>query len=118
MIEVSGVSVRLSGKTIVRDVAFTAKAGELTAIAGPNGSGKTTTIKAVSGELAYEGSVSLNGQEVRTLRPWQLASIRGVLPQANAISFPFTVREIVRMGLTSGLNLHRPRALPDLRAGR
>jgi len=110
MIEVSGASVRLSGKTIVRDVAFTAKAGELTAIAGPNGSGKTTTMKAVSGELAYEGSVSLNGEEVRTLRPWQLASIRGVLPQASAISFPFTVREIVRMGLTSGLNLHADQA--------
>ncbi|MGO7203228.1 ATP-binding cassette domain-containing protein, partial [Rhizobium ruizarguesonis] len=51
MIEVSGVSVRLSGKTIISDVAFTAQAGELTAIAGPNGSGKTTMMKAISGEL-------------------------------------------------------------------
>jgi iron complex transport system ATP-binding protein len=106
MIEVSGVSVRLSGKTIVRDVAFAAKAGELTAIAGPNGSGKTTTVKAVSGELAYDGSVRINGHEVKDLAPWQLAAMRGVLPQASAISFPFTVREVVRMGLTSGLNLH------------
>ncbi|MBB3654997.1 iron complex transport system ATP-binding protein [Rhizobium sp. BK650] len=110
MIEVTGLSVRLSGKTIVQDVAFTAKAGELTAVAGPNGSGKTTTMKAISGELAYDGSVRLNGEEVRTLKPWQLASIRGVLPQASAISFPFTVREIVRMGLTSGLNLHPDQA--------
>ncbi|MBB3589868.1 iron complex transport system ATP-binding protein [Rhizobium sp. BK529] len=106
MIELSGVSVRLSGKTIVQDVAFTARAGQLTAIVGPNGSGKTTTMKAVSGELAYDGSVRLNGEEVRRLKPWQLASVRGVLPQSSAISFPFTVREIVRMGLTSGLNLH------------
>ena len=100
MIEVSGVSVRLSGKTIVRDVAFTAKAGELTAIAGPNGSGKTTTMKAVSGELAYEGSVRLNGEEVHTLKPWQLASIRGVLPQASSISFPF-LRELANCPLES-----------------
>lgn len=105
MIEVSGISVRLSGKTIVHDVGFTAKSGELTAIAGPNGSGKTTTMKAVSGELIYEGSVRLNGDEVLSLKPWQLASVRGVLPQASAISFPFTVHEIVRMGLTSGINL-------------
>lgn len=110
MIEVSGVNVRLSGKAIVSDVAFTARAGELTAIAGPNGSGKTTTMKAVSGELRYHGSVRLNGDEVRTLQPWQLASVRGVLPQASSISFPFTVREIVRMGLTSGLNLHPEKA--------
>jgi iron complex transport system ATP-binding protein len=102
--------VHLSGKAIVSDVAFTARAGELTAIAGPNGSGKTTTMKAVSGELRYHGSVRLNGNEVRTLQPWQLASVRGVLPQASSISFPFTVREIVRMGLTSGLNLHPEKA--------
>ncbi|MGO8070700.1 hypothetical protein AB9E28_35120, partial [Rhizobium leguminosarum] len=36
--------------------------------------------------------------------------IRGVLPQASTISFPFTVREIVRMCLTSGLNLHPDKA--------
>ncbi|MGO8026135.1 heme ABC transporter ATP-binding protein [Rhizobium leguminosarum] len=110
MIEVSGVSVRLSGKTIISDVTFTAKAGELTAIAGPNGSGKTTTMKAISGELAYGGSVRIGSGEVKGLKPWQLAAIRGVLPQASTISFPFTVREIVRMGLTSGLNLHPDKA--------
>lgn len=110
MIEVSGLSVRLSGKLIISDVAFTAKAGELTAIAGPNGSGKTTTMKAISGELAYGGSVRIGGGEVRGLKPWQLAAIRGVLPQASTISFPFTVREIVRMGLTSGINLSPEKA--------
>jgi iron complex transport system ATP-binding protein len=110
MIAVSGLSVRLSGKTIVRDVVFAAKAGELTAIAGPNGSGKTTTMKAISGELSYQGSVRINADEVKSLQPWQLAAIRGVLPQASAISFPFTVREIVRMGLTSGPNLHPKKA--------
>ncbi|MCS0462966.1 MULTISPECIES: heme ABC transporter ATP-binding protein [Rhizobium] len=104
MIEVSGVSVRLSGKTIVRQVGFTARAGQLTAIAGPNGSGKTTTMKAVSGELPYAGTIRLNGQDVSALQPWQLATMRGVLPQASTISFPFMVREVVRMGLTTGVN--------------
>ncbi|MBW9117813.1 heme ABC transporter ATP-binding protein [Rhizobium cauense] len=110
MIEVSGVSVRLSGKTIVSQVGFAAQAGQLTAIAGPNGSGKTTTMKAVSGELPYAGSIRLNGQDVSTLQPWQLATMRGVLPQASAISFPFTVREIVRMGLNTGLNRNPDKA--------
>ncbi|MBB4276870.1 heme ABC transporter ATP-binding protein [Rhizobium mongolense] len=110
MIELSCISVRLSGKTIVHDLSFTAKAGQLTAIAGPNGSGKTTTMKAISGELSCDGSVRINGEEVKTMQPWQLAAIRGVLPQASAISFPFTVREVVRMGLTTGLNLHPEQA--------
>lgn len=110
MIDVSNLSVRLAGKTIVQDVSFAAEAGTLTAICGPNGSGKTTTMKAISGELAYQGSVHMNGSEIRGLEPWQLAEMRGVLPQASSISFPFTVREIVRMGLTSGRNRHPEQA--------
>ena len=104
MIDVSNLVVRLGGKTVVQDVSFAAAPGTLTAICGPNGSGKTTTMKAISGELAYQGSVHMNGPEIASLQAWQLAEMRGVLPQASSISFPFTVREIVRMGLTSGRN--------------
>ena len=110
MINVSNLSIRLGGKNVVEDVSFTAEAGTMTAICGPNGSGKTTTMKAISGELAYQGAVQINGAEIRGLQPWQLAEMRGVLPQASAISFPFTVREIVRMGLTSGRNRHPEQA--------
>jgi iron complex transport system ATP-binding protein len=110
MIDVSNLSVRLAGKPVVEDISFTAEAGTLTAICGPNGSGKTTTMKAISGELAYRGSARMNGTEIAGLKAWQLAEMRGVLPQASSISFPFTVREIVRMGLTSGRNRHPEQA--------
>jgi iron complex transport system ATP-binding protein len=110
MIEVSHLSVRLSGKTVVDDVSFIARPGELTAICGPNGSGKTTTVKALSGELSHHGSVSLNGSGIGGLAAWPLAMMRGVLPQASTISFPFTVREIVAMGLTAGRNSHPEQA--------
>jgi len=104
MIDVSNLVVRLGGKAVVKEVSFAAEPGTLTAICGPNGSGKTTTMKAISGELAYQGSVHMNGSEIGSLQAWQLAEMRGVLPQASSISFPFTVREIVRMGLTTGRN--------------
>jgi iron complex transport system ATP-binding protein len=110
MIELSKLSVRLSGKPILDGLSFTAHAGELTAICGPNGSGKTTAMKAISGELSYLGSARLSGSEISRLAPWQLALLRGVLPQASTISFPFTVREIVAMGLTTGRNSHPDRA--------
>jgi iron complex transport system ATP-binding protein len=67
-------------------------------------------MKAVSGELPYEGTARMNGHDIRSLQPWQLATVRGVLPQASTISFPFTVREVVRMGLTSGLNRNPDKA--------
>ena len=104
MIDVSNVSVRLSGKSVLENVSFQAQAGELTAICGPNGSGKTTLMKAISGELPYKGSVKFGNDEVSRLEPWQMATIRAVLPQSSSLSFPFTVREIVRMGLTTGVN--------------
>lgn len=110
MIAASNLSVRRAGRTVVEAVSFAAKAGELTAICGPNGSGKTTIIKAISGELAYLGSITLDGDEISGMKPQVLALARGVLPQASSISFPFTVREIVRMGLTSGANSHPQQA--------
>jgi len=109
MITARNLTVELSGKTIVHGVSLTAKAGELTAIVGPNGSGKTTTMKALAGELPSRGDITINGHDLKALEPWQLAVKRAVLPQAASIAFPFTVREIVRMGLTVGPNRHAER---------
>lgn len=109
MITARNLTVSLSGKTIVQGVSLQAKAGELTAIVGPNGSGKTTMLKAVAGELSSKGDITLNGHDIRALEPWQLAIKRAVLPQAATIAFPFTVREIVRLGLTVGPNRHADR---------
>jgi iron complex transport system ATP-binding protein len=102
MIKASNLSVRLSGKQVLHGVNIEAEAGQLTAIVGPNGSGKTTSLKAIAGELSYDGTVSINGHDIATLKPWELALKRAVLPQSTVISFPFTVREIVRMGLSVG----------------
>jgi iron complex transport system ATP-binding protein len=109
MITARNLTVSLSGKTIVHGVSLDAKAGQLTAIVGPNGSGKTTTMKAIAGELPSKGEITINGHALGSLEPWQLAVKRAVLPQAATIAFPFTVREIVRLGLTVGPNRHADR---------
>lgn len=102
MIETQDFSVHLGAKTILENVNICAKAGAITAIVGPNGSGKTTLIRALSGDLPYKGRALLDGAGFETYKPWQMAERRAVLPQANALSFPFTVREIVSLGLTGG----------------
>lgn len=102
MIEASNLCVSLSGTPVLDSLEFSAKPGEVSAIIGPNGSGKSTLLKALAGELSYRGSISLAGHEVSALQSWAAAGLRAVLPQATALSFPFTVREVVRIGTTAG----------------
>ena len=102
MIEARDVSVSIGGRKVISNVDFEVRQGELAAIVGPNGSGKTTFLKALSGELPHTGRVTMNGRDLATMKAWEAASVRAVLPQATALSFPFTVREIVKLGLTGG----------------
>jgi iron complex transport system ATP-binding protein len=108
MIEANDVSVSIGRKQIIANVDFEIQTGEMAAIVGPNGSGKTTFLKAVSGDLPYSGRISINGRDIAAMKPWHAAAMRAVLPQATALSFPFTVREVVKLGLTGG----RSGALP------
>ncbi|AZV80754.1 heme ABC transporter ATP-binding protein (plasmid) [Parasedimentitalea marina] len=97
------IEVVFGNSRILHGVDFTAKPGEITAIVGPNGSGKTTLLRAMTGEIPHSGKVLLNEENVAGMKPWQLAAIRGVQPQTTNIAFPFTVFEIVRLGLSTGL---------------
>ncbi|PSH64396.1 heme ABC transporter ATP-binding protein [Phyllobacterium brassicacearum] len=102
MIEVTDVSVHLGKTQIIDNASFTARAGEVTIIVGPNGSGKTTLMRALSGDLPFTGKIAINGRSMGKLRLWEMAAMRAILPQSTSLSFPFTVREIVKLGLTSG----------------
>lgn len=116
MIETRNVKVSLGGRPILHGIDFTANVGEVTAIVGPNGSGKSTFLKALSGDLDSTGEIRIDGRDLRSLKPWQAAGLRAVLPQATSLSFPFTVREIVRLGLMGGRSGVAGRdldALPD-----
>jgi iron complex transport system ATP-binding protein len=104
MIETRNVRVSLGGRPILHGIDFTARVGEITAIVGPNGSGKSTFLKALSGDLDSTGEIRIDGRDLHSMKPWQAAGLRAVLPQATSLSFPFTVREIVRLGLMGGLS--------------
>lgn len=92
---------RLGRNPVLWDIDMTAHAGAVTAIVGPNGSGKSTLLRCLAGDLTYGGRVELNGTDLAKIPGWQLAAIRAVLPQASVLAFPFTVLEVVRIGLES-----------------
>jgi iron complex transport system ATP-binding protein len=93
------IRVSLAGTPVLHGVGFRAEPGEVTAIVGPNGSGKTTLLRAMTQDLPYTGEIRLDGEDIAEMPGWRLAARRGVLPQASRIAFPFTVLEIVRLGL-------------------
>ena len=121
MLIAQDIRVSLGKTAVLHGITAEARPGEVTVIVGPNGSGKTTLLRALTGDVAYGGQVSLNGQDCARLRPWELAAMRGVLPQASALAFPFTVAEVVRLGLTAAAHGARtdlvPRALAAVDMG-
>jgi len=96
------LDVWLGKKQILHSVAFEANAGEVTMIIGPNGSGKTTLLRSLTGDIPHEGDITINGNPIRRANKAELARMRAVLAQHTLLSFPFTVAEVVEMGLRAG----------------
>ncbi len=62
-----------SGETVLRDVSFTAKQGEVTALVGPSGGGKTTVSRLAARFWDYQkGSITVGGMEVSQIDPEKL----------------------------------------------
>ena len=108
MLQATGLSAHLGGRAVLSGVDFEARPGQITAIVGPNGSGKTTLLRRLTGDLAGPGEVTLGGDLLARLSPRALARRRAVLPQAGTLGFPFTLREVVRMGHQAGAAAPEP----------
>ncbi|GAA1614169.1 heme ABC transporter ATP-binding protein [Leucobacter chromiireducens] len=98
LLRARGVAVTLGGKPIVEAIDLDVHAGEIVAIIGPNGAGKSTLLGALAGDYGYTGSIEILGTELTATAPRDLALRRAVLRQSNAISFPFSVVDVVKMG--------------------
>lgn len=99
MISALDVTVTRGGRRLLDAVSIRLEAGRFTVIIGPNGAGKSTLMKVMCGEMKPDGGRVLYGRtDIALFSPTRLARLRAVLPQSTVLSFPFTVRDIVRMG--------------------
>lgn len=86
---------------IVHGVSMDMTSGEFVCILGPNGCGKTTTLKTVLGLLKpLSGSVEVNGVDTIHMREAERAKLFAYIPQAHTPPFPFTVADVVILGRT------------------
>jgi ABC-type cobalamin/Fe3+-siderophores transport system ATPase subunit len=85
---------------LINDLSFSVGEGEFIGLLGANGSGKSTILKLGSGILKHvSGTVDLWGKPLGSYNNRDRAKLISYLPQTLDISLPFTVRELVSMGL-------------------
>ncbi|MFD5889051.1 metal ABC transporter ATP-binding protein [Streptomyces sp. NPDC060334] len=98
VISLRGATASLGSRPVLRGIDLTVRRGEVVALLGANGSGKSTAVRAVVGQVPLtDGELSLFGTEFRRFRQW---SRIGYVPQRTtaAAGVPATVREIVSAG--------------------
>lgn len=118
MLEVKDLSFSYGGRRILDNVSLRAEKGQFVSVLGSNGVGKSTLFKCILGVLRdYSGTVSVDGQDTRSMSVRELAQKIAYIPQMSASAFNYSVEDIVLMGTTAGLgSLRSPGAVEKRRA--
>lgn len=98
VISLRGVTAELGGRPVLRGIDLTVNEGEVVALLGANGSGKSTAVRAAVGQVPLTGGeLRLFGTPVHRFRDWQRL---GYVPQRStaASGVPSSVREVVTAG--------------------
>ncbi len=87
-----------SGETVLKDVSFTAKQGQVTALVGPSGGGKTTVSRLASRFWDIQkGKITVGGMDISKIDPESLMSLYSIVFQ-DVTLFNNTVMENIRLG--------------------
>jgi iron complex transport system ATP-binding protein len=101
MISLRGVSFgyRSSAPAVLQDMDLDIPGGSITAVLGPNGTGKTTLLHLVLGyRLPQRGSISLAGRAQGGYTRREMSRLVGVVPQDEHVAFDFSVLDYVLLG--------------------
>jgi branched-chain amino acid transport system ATP-binding protein len=100
MLELNGVHARYGAITALRGVSINVSQGELVALLGVNGAGKSTTLGCIAGVLRpWQGSISFEGVSIVGKSPEQIARLGiSLVPEGRDIFSSLTVEENLRLG--------------------
>lgn len=99
VVEARDLVYRVDAARLLDRVSLDAEKGEFVGIIGPNGAGKSTLLRTLSGLLrAQEGTVFLEGKDLRQFSSKELARLEGLVPQTIPYTYGFTSMEVVLMG--------------------
>ncbi|MFD1037831.1 ABC transporter ATP-binding protein [Virgibacillus byunsanensis] len=99
MIVAKNLSKKYNSKEVLQPLDLTIEPNEIVGIIGPNGCGKSTLMKLLSGaEKPTSGTVQIKGKLLKKYKTKDLAKILAVLQQEGIPPVGFTVREMIEMG--------------------
>jgi ABC-type branched-chain amino acid transport systems, ATPase component len=104
VLEIENINVFYSDVQVLWDVSFKVNQGEIVALIGTNGSGKSTTLKTISGILRPEqGKILFNDMPIDKMEPYKLIE-QGIVhvPEARRLFVEMTVEENLDMGSLKG----------------
>ncbi|UIP28099.1 ABC transporter ATP-binding protein [Photobacterium sp. TLY01] len=106
MLTVDKANIQLGSLTLARDMSFGLKPGQITAILGPNGTGKSTLLKTLFGEIKLDsGEIAYCGHRLsyQSLAQWRHQF--GYMPQDINLDVNLTVIEVILLGRLDALSL-------------
>jgi iron complex transport system ATP-binding protein len=115
VLEVRDLCFSYGEKSILENINFELRRGELLAVLGANGSGKSTLFRCLLGlDNRYNGKVILEGEDIRGKKPAEMARLMSYVPQKIQSVFNYSVTDMVLMGMTSGGRLPLKRHYEDV----
>ena len=83
----------------LRPTSLELAAGSLTALIGPNGSGKTSLLRALAGIERASGQVRVAGEALASATPARRRQLLAYLPASRELVWPIAARDVIRLGL-------------------
>lgn len=116
-LRVEGVSLGYNGHDVLSSVSICVRPGQMVGLIGPNGCGKSTLIRGISGVLALRsGQVIVDGLNIDAMRRCDLAKRLAVVPQTPILPVNFTAYEVISMGRTPYLGRFKDESKEDIAA--
>ncbi|HEX7363979.1 MAG TPA: ABC transporter ATP-binding protein [Dehalococcoidia bacterium] len=114
-LRLDNVTLGYGKQTVLHNISFQARPGEMLGVIGPNGSGKSTLVRGITRIIQPScGEIFLDGSNLYSISRSKLAQLVAVVPQNPTLPESFTAFELVLMGRTPHLSLLRYESKIDL----